>query len=431
MIFKIEKKLKNSLGRAGVLTTAHGEIHTPAFVPVGTKASVKAITPEQIKDLGAEVVLGNTYHLYLQPGDEIVAKAGGIGKFMNWDGPTITDSGGFQVFSLGAAYGKEISKVVKVTDPSFMIPERFDDSDAPRLAKIGQDGVSFKSHLDGSIHYITPEKSIQIQHNLGADIIFAFDECTSPAEDLKYQEEALERTHRWAERSLVEHQKLSYEAESSFVGSLSGSVEPALPLGPSVCETPHKENSASSPALFGIVQGGRDENLRKKSAEVIGSMDFDGFGIGGSFAKEDMSSAVKWVNSILPEEKPRHLLGIGEPEDIFMGIENGVDLFDCVAPTRNARNGSLYTKGGKINILNKEFRTDFNAIEQDCGCYTCERYTRAYLSHLFHGKEMLGGTLATIHNLYFIVNLVKQIRQSIVDEKFFEFKDNFLEGWNG
>src|SRR3990167_1087547 len=256
MKFRIEKKLKGSLGRAGVLETAHGAIHTPAFVPVGTKATVKSLNPEQVRDAGSQVVLCNTYHLYLQPGDEIVKKAGGIGKFMNWQGPTMTDSGGFQVFSLGAAYGKDISKITKITDPSLMIPERFDDSDAPRLAKIGQDGVSFKSHLDGSIHYITPEKSIQIQHNLGADIIFAFDECTSPAEDLRYQEEALERTHIWAKRSLVEHQKLD------------------------------KENKI---ALFGIVQGGRNERLRKESAKVISSLEFDSFGIGGSFAKEDMS----------------------------------------------------------------------------------------------------------------------------------------------
>ncbi len=452
MIFKIEKKLSNSLGRAGILKTAHGEINTPAFVPVGTKASVKSLTPEQIKDLGAEVVLGNTYHLYLQPGDETVAQAGGIGKFMNWHGPTITDSGGFQVFSLGAAYGKEISKVVKVTDPSFMIPERFDDSDAPRLAKIGQDGVSFKSHLDGSIHYITPEKSIQIQHNLGADIIFAFDECTSPAEDLKYQEEALERTHRWAERSLEEHKKLNNEAISNFSSRhpfqnterdpreqkietssvlLSGEQNKNYEDGRFHAEHGGMSNNLYfASAIFGIVQGGRDENLRKKSAEFIGSLDFDGFGIGGSFAKEDMSSVVKWVNEILPEEKPRHLLGIGEPEDIFMGIENGVDLFDCVAPTRNARNGSLYTKTGKINILNKEYRTDFISIEKDCMCYVCKNYTRAYLSHLFHGKEMLGGTLATIHNLYFIINLVKQIRQSILENKFFEFKAQFLRDWS-
>ncbi len=405
MEFKIEKKLKDSLGRVGILSTAHGDIQTPAFVTVGTKATVKSISPEQVLASGAEVVLANTYHLFLQPGDEIVRDAGGIGKFMNWHGPTMTDSGGFQVFSLGAAYGKDISKVTKITDPSFLIPERFDDSGAPRLAKIGNDGVSFKSHLDGSMHYITPEKSIQIQHNLGADIIFAFDECTSPAEDLKYQTEALERTHAWAKRSLEEHKKL---------------------------------NTENKIALFGIVQGGRDENLRKKSAKFMADLrtegperseGFDGFGIGGSFAKEDMSTAVKWVNEILPEEKPRHLLGIGEPEDLFMGIENGVDLFDCVLPTRLGRNGMIYTKAGKINITNTKYRTTFEPIEKDCECYTCKNYTCAYIAHLFHGKEMLAGTLATMHNLYFIVNLVKKIRQSILDDTFFEFKEEFLKGY--
>ncbi len=442
MRFKIEKKLKQGLGRAGVLTTAHGEIKTPAFVAVGTKATVKSLNPEQVKAVGVEVVLGNTYHLYLQPGDEIVRGAGGIGKFMNWSGPTMTDSGGFQVFSLGAAYGKEISKIIKITDSSLMIPERFDDSDAPRLAKIGQDGVSFKSHLDGSIHYITPEKSIQIQHNLGADIIFAFDECTSPVEDLKYQKEALERTHRWAERSLVEHKKLCAE-KSFFAGSLSTPAGVALPLGSPACETPHIENF-STPSLFGIVQGGRDENLRKESAKFISSLEFDGFGIGGSFAKEDMSTAVKWVNEILPEGKPRHLLGIGEPEDLFMGVENGVDLFDCVAPTRLGRNGTIYTNSGKIIIMNRKFRDDFSKIEKDCECYTCggkrsdlkgaqgltlrsQGYSRAYIAHLFHGKEMLAGTLASIHNLYFIVNLVGKIRQSILDDNFFQFKEEFLK----
>ncbi len=397
--FKIEKRLKGKLGRAGVLETPNGSIQTPAFVVVGTKATVKALTPEQVKDLGTEVVLANTYHLYLQPGDELIKKSGGLRKFMNWQGPTMTDSGGFQVFSLGAAYGKEISKVVKITDPSLMIPERFDDSDAPRLAKIGQDGVSFKSHLDGSVHYITPEKSIQIQHNLGANMIFAFDECTSPAENIHYQEEALGRTHRWAERSLAEHIRLNKEKKV---------------------------------ALFGIVQGGREEELRKKSAKVISEIEiegesFDGFGIGGSFAKEDMSTAVKWVNEILPEEKPRHLLGIGEPEDLFMGIENGVDLFDCVAPTRIGRNGSLYTMSGNINILNAKFVSDFSKIDESCECYTCKNYTKAYLSHLFRGKEILANTLASIHNLYFIVNLVKKIRQSILDDNFKEFKNSFLE----
>lgn len=425
MQFKIEKKLEGKLGRVGVLSTPHGDIQTPAFVAVGTKATVKSLTPELVRGVGTQVVLGNTYHLFLQPGDEVVRDAGGIGKFMSWRdregniAPTMTDSGGFQVFSLGAAYGKDISKVTKITDPSLLIPERFDDSDAPRLAKIGQDGVSFKSHLDGSIHYITPEKSIQIQHNLGADIIFAFDECTSPTEDVKYQEEALERTHLWAKRCLEEHKKLLTGTNINFSSAPLAVTD--LSLG--------KTNIRSGPALFGIVQGGRDENLRKKSAEFMKNLDFDGFGIGGSFAKEDMETAVKWVNEILPEEKPRHLLGIGEPEDLFMGIENGVDLFDCVAPTRLGRNGTIYTKDGKIIIMNTQFRNDHEPIEANCECYTCKNFTRAYIAHLFHGKEMLAGTLASTHNLHFIVNLVKNIRQSIIDDTYFEYKKEFLEGF--
>jgi queuine tRNA-ribosyltransferase len=401
MKFKIEKKLEGKLGRAGIIETQHGIIETPAFVVVGTKGTVKSVNPEQVRDAGAQVVLANTYHLYLQPGDEAVKKMGGLNKMMNWHGPAMTDSGGFQVFSLGAAYKKGISKVIQITNPSLLIPERFDDSDAPRLAKIGQDGVSFTSHLDGSVHYITPEKSVQIQHNIGADMIFAFDECTSPSEDFKYQEEALERTHAWARRSLTEHKKL---------------------------------NTENKIALFGIVQGGREEGLRKKSAKIISEMEidgqkFDGFGIGGSFAKEDMSTAVKWVNEVLPEDKPRHLLGIGEPEDLFMGVEAGVDLFDCVLPTRLGRNGTIYTKTGKIHIMNAEFRLDIVPIESDCECYTCKNYTKAYLAHLFHGKEMLGGTLVSIHNIHFIVNLVKKIRQSIFDENFDEFKKEFLKNY--
>ncbi len=461
MQFKIQKKLEGRLGRTGVLSTPHGDILTPAFVAVGTKATVKSLNPEQVRDAGTQVVLGNTYHLYLQPGDEVVRDAGGIGKFMNWKGPTMTDSGGFQVFSLGAAYGKDISKITKITDPSLLIPERFDDSDAPRLAKIGQDGVSFKSHLDGSIHYITPEKSIQIQHNLGADIIFAFDECTSPTEDLKYQEEALERTHRWAERCLVEHKKLESQKivlSQDILASqrhhstkqFSDSEEETQKLNNAreypAAQRHHSHNLISEfpQALFGIVQGGRDERLRKLSAKIISEMSidlapygalgsragFDGFGIGGSFAKEDMSTAVKWVNEILPEEKPRHLLGIGEPEDLFMGIENGVDLFDCVLPTRLGRNGTIYTKTGKIIIMNTVFRNDHTPIEDDCECYTCRNYTRAYIAHLFHGKEMLAGTLASTHNLYFLVNLVKNIRQSILENRFFEYKEDFLKNWD-
>ena len=436
--FKIEKKMSGTLARAGHINTPHGIIQTPAFVAVGTKATVKSLNPDQIKQEGSQVVLGNTYHLYLQPGDDIVFRAGGIGKFMNWQGPTMTDSGGFQVFSLGAAYGKDMSKVLKITDPSLLIPERFDDSNAPRLAKVGQDGVSFKSHLDGSMHYITPEKSIEIQHNLGADIIFAFDECTSPAEDLKYQEEALGRTHSWAKRSLDEHkkredEKIKTSPETLFVRSSDdGDGSGARPS--------QKEFQASlsqvfPQALFGIVQGGRDENLRKKSAKIISEINvdgkyFDGFGIGGSFAKEDMSTAVKWVNEILPEDKPRHLLGIGEPEDLFMGIENGVDLFDCVLPTRLGRNGTIYTKYGKISITNKKYRDDFTPIEDDCECYSCKGYTRAYIAHLFHGKEMLAGTLASIHNLHFIVTLVSKIRQSILDDNFSEFKNEFLSKYD-
>jgi queuine tRNA-ribosyltransferase len=315
---------------------------------------------------------------------------------MNWQGPMMTDSGGFQVFSLGAAYGKEISKVVSVTDPSLLIPERSSALDGvPRLATIGNDGVSFRSHIDGSLHYITPEKSIEIQHNLGADIIFAFDECTSPTEDEKYQEEALSRTHAWAKRSLEYHKSKN---------------------------TPQ--------ALFGIVQGGRSKELRQKSAKVISEMNFDGFGIGGSFAKEDMSSAVCWVNEILPEEKPRHLLGIGEPEDLFMGVENGVDLFDCVAPTRNARNGTLYTRNGKINIMNAQYVKDFTKIDSDCGCYTCQNYSKAYISHLFRAKEMEAGTLASIHNVYFITNLVAEMRQAILNDNFHDFKNEFLKKYH-
>ena len=437
--FKIEKKIPNFLGRAGVITTPHGEILTPSFVVVGTKATVKSVLPETLKKNGVQVVLANTYHLYLQPGDELVREAGGLHKFMNWQGPAMTDSGGFQVFSLGVAYGKEISKVVSITDPSLLIPERSSvDDGVPRLATIGNDGVSFRSHIDGSLHYITPEKSIEIQHNLGADIIFAFDECTSPTENEKYQEEALSRTHAWAKRSLEEHKKREnakqeYDNSSRFT-----------PEGPYATQNSHIPASRHYPqALFGIVQGGRSEELRKKSAKVISEITiedgtdpvtgearftgFDGFGIGGSFAKEDMSSAVLWVNEILPEEKPRHLLGIGEPEDLFMGVENGVDLFDCVGPTRIARNGTLFTKKGKINILNAGFVKDFGIIDEGCECETCKNYTRAYLSHLFRAKEMLGATLASIHNVYFINKLVADMRQAILEDKFFEFKKEFLD----
>lgn len=412
---KIEKKLENSLGRAGVLSTPNGDIQTPAFVVVGTKANVKGVTPEMLRDMEAQVVLANTYHLYFQPGDEIVKKAGGFPKMMNWDGPTMTDSGGFQVFSLGAAFGSHVSKVAKGgVELSKTKKKEVKDGgtgDKKKLAKIDEDGVTFKSHLDGSKHRFTPEISMQIQWNLGADMIFAFDECTSPQANYEYQKEAMDRTHRWALRSLEEHWKLDPENKQ---------------------------------ALFGVVQGGRHEDLRKESARTLanmrikidkngpvphsfGEVGFDGFGIGGSFDKDDMATAVRWVNEELPEEKPRHLLGIGEPMDLFNGVENGCDLFDCVSPTRVARHGIVYTMDGPLHIKNAPYKEDFSPIDPEVPSYTSQNYTKAYLCHLFRSKEMLAGTLASVHNLYFIIHLVKKIRQSVLDGNFHEFKKEFME----
>ncbi|MFA7216702.1 MAG: tRNA guanosine(34) transglycosylase Tgt [Candidatus Paceibacterota bacterium] len=395
--FKIKKELSGTLARAGVIETLNGQIQTPAFVTVGTKATVKALTPEQVRETGAQVVLANTYHLYLEPGDLRIKNMGGLAKAMNWKGPTMTDSGGFQVFSLGVAYGSKLGKISNKYKEELLLPE-IPEERGPKIASIDPNGVTFRSHLDGGVHYITPEKSIEIQHNLGADIIFAFDECTSPHETLHYQKEALERTHRWAKRSLGYHKS--------------------------------KENSKKQ-ALFGVVQGGRDENLRKESAEFLSKLDFDGFGIGGSFEKEDMKSAVKWCNEILPKDKPRHLLGIGEPEDLFMAVENGCDLFDCVAPTRMGRNGTVYTKTGRLNLNNSESRDNLKPLDLGCTCYTCQNYTRSYLSHLFRSKEMLAGTLATIHNLHFIIHMVDEMRQNLLDGDFTAYKKAFLTKYYG
>ncbi len=388
--FSIEKKIPHSLGRAGKITTPHGVIETPAYVTVGTKATVKSLTPEQLKEIGTQVVLANTYHLYLEPGPELIRDAGGLGKFMHWEGPTMTDSGGFQVFSLGAAFGRRLGKIGKSTKTPKAELSLQEEEKIP-LAKINEDGVTFKSHSDGSTHVFTPERSIEIQHNIGADIIFAFDECTAPDASHEYQKEAMERTHRWAKRSLIEHKR-----------------------------------GKSAQALFGIVQGGRFEDLRKESAETIGKMDFDGFGIGGSFEEEDLYKAVAWVNRELPEEKPRHLLGIGEPTDLFGAVESGSDTFDCVAPTRLARNGALYTTHGRINIFNAQFVKDFSPIDEGCACYTCTHYSRAYVAHLFRANEILANTLASIHNVYFVVNVTKKIRNSILDGSFFKLKEEFL-----
>jgi queuine tRNA-ribosyltransferase len=403
MKFTLSKRLQTDktrsistgpIGRTGEITTDHGVIKTPAFVAVGTKATLKAITPEQAIDAGVQVVLANTYHLYLEPGADMVSSAGGFGKMMNWKGPTMTDSGGFQVFSLGAAYGKGISKILKPSSELSLSAGEVDDEVKAPLVSIDHDGVMFRSHIDGTAHYFTPEKSVDIQHALGADMFFAFDECTSPTETRAYQREALDRTHRWAKRCLTHHRNSIH---------------------------------ATRQAIFGVVQGGRDKDLREESAQTIADLGFDGFGIGGSFAKEDMQTAVTWVNNILPEDKPRHLLGIGEPEDLFMGAELGVDLFDCVAPTRMARNGGIHTKEGRINITNAVYRKDFGPLDQGCMCYTCKNFTRAYVAHLFHCKEMLAGTLATIHNLFFISDLMRKIRESIEDDTFYDFRDNFLK----
>lgn len=421
--FEIEAKLPNGRGRAGIIRTPHGNIETPAFIPVGTKATVKSLTPEMVRDgVGAHAVLANTYHLYLQPGVEVLKGAGGLHKFMNWSGPTFTDSGGFQAFSLGAAWGKGISKLSKSTIPPLSVDTTkaskiknadsdSDESSPHAYAKVDDDGVDFRSVIDGSSHRFTPEVSIDIQHAIGADIIFAFDECAAPDADYEYQKKAMNRTHDWAMRCLEHHKGLK------------------VALGQSV----ESGDESTGQALFGIVQGGRHEDLRRESARAIGAMGFDGFGIGGSFDKGDVSTAVGWVCDELPTNKPRHLLGIGEPIDMILGIENGADTFDCVAPTRIARNGAAYISSslgknktsennGRINLFNTEFINDFGPIDSECACYTCKNYSRAYIAHLFRAKEMLAATLTSVHNLHYVVSLAKKARQAIIDGTFEEFK---------
>jgi len=396
--FRVEKELQPSksnskpLGRVGVITTPHGEIKTPAFIPVGTKATVKSVLPESIKDLDAQAVLSNAYHLYLQPGPEVVDEAGGLGSFMNWPGPTFTDSGGFQVLSLGVGYKKVIAM-----DSSTVQADDVMATDKDRLAHVDDDGVTFKSHLDGSMHRFTPEVSMQVQHKIGADIIFAFDECTTLLNTRNYQEKSLDRTFAWAKRCISEHEKLTIERS----------------------HRPYQ-------ALFGVVQGAQYEDLRRKAAKDLASLDFDGFGIGGALDKNKLGTIVNWVNEELPVNKPRHLLGIGEPDDLFVGVENGADTFDCVAASRVARNNAVYGLDGRFNISVSAFKRDFSPIDESCGCYTCKKYTKSYLNHLIKGKEMLSSTLLTIHNEYFIVNLVAKMRQCIIDGNFFEFKEEFL-----
>ena len=395
--FSILKKQQGTLGRAGVIHTPHGDIETPAFVVVGTKGTVKSIKPEDMRDyVGNQVALANTYHLFLQPGDDVVKEAGGLHKFANWNMPTITDSGGFQVFSLGAAFGKGVTKFAsgEVTEEAkqqyhgLNVYSKELASEHGKLCIVDEEGVTFTSHLDGSMHRFTAERSIDIQHNIGADIIIAFDECTSPTAPYEYQKEAMERTHRWAKRSIMAH-KQNYSA-------------------------------LKKQGIYGVVQGGRHLDLRQESARVLSAMDFDGFGIGGSFSKADLGEAIRVVNEILPEDKPRHLLGIGEPEDITEGVALGCDTFDCVAPTRIARTGTIYemTREGhrRTNLLNTKYQRDFSKPDESCDCYVCQNYTKAYLAHLFRSGEMLGPHLASLHNLYYIVNFTKKLRQNILNE---------------
>lgn len=378
------------LARTGVIHTPHGDIKTPAFIPVGTQATLKALTPEQLTELGAQAVLANAYHLYLRPGSDIIDRAGGVGKFMNWHGPTFTDSGGFQVMSLGTGFKKVIDMSGNPDKPT---PR------GERLAWIDNDGVTFKSHIDGSRHRFTPEVSMKIQHELGADIIFAFDELTTLHDSRRYQEESLDqRTHPWAERSLAAHQQLTQERANK----------------------PYQ-------ALFGVIQGAQYEDLRRKSAHFLGQMDFDGYGLGGALTKNHIGENVRWMVEELPENKPRHMLGISEPDDIFDCIENGADTFDCVSPARVGRNGALYLPTGRINITNKQYKTDFTPLDASCDCYTCQHYTRAYLNHLFKAKELLANTLATVHNERFIVRLVDDIRQHLDEGTFADFKREWLQ----
>ena len=429
--FEIQKRASGGAARAGVIHTPHGDIPTPAFSPVGTKASVKGVLPEALKKLGADVVLANTYHLYLQPGEKLVEAAGGLGKFMGWDGPTITDSGGFQVFSLGAAFNRKVSKIGRATSDLGEVTEKedqiavYDESVASQhgqLAVIDDEGVTFTSHLDGSLHRFTPERSIEIQHALGADIFFAFDECTSPTEPYEYQEDAMRRTHTWAKRSLDYHKRLEYEEKKRQARTLSlASQSGQRPTQDLVC----------GQAIFGIVQGGRHFDLRAKSAKEIGSMGFDGIGIGGSFSKDDMRGALQAAVANLPEELPKHFLGIGEPGDILEGIANGMDLFDCVAATRLGRHGTVYTKRGPIHLKNEKYKEDFSLLDPETIVPGTETFTRAYVAHLLRSGEMLGQVIASTHNLGFILSLVAGAREAILEERFDTYRDDFVRQYYG
>ena len=360
--FSLDASEKNA--RAGIFHTPHGDLQTPVFAPVGTQATVKAVTPAQLEEIGASLVLSNTYHLYLRPGADLVAEMGGLHEFMRWPYPMLTDSGGFQVFSLAD------------------------------IRKVDTDGVTFKSHIDGSTHRFTPESSIQIQEKLGADIIMAFDECADP-NNPAYILQSMQRTHQWAERCL-------------------------------------QAKSRPDQALFGIVQGGISPELRSQSAQFIASLGFPGYAIGGlsvGETKAEMHAMLEVVDAILPADKPRYLMGVGSPEDLINGILRGVDIFDCVLPTRLARHAAAFTPGGRINLMNACYTHDHAPIDETCTCYTCRNFNRAYLRHLVVAKEMLAATLISIHNIQFLVSLMKSSRQAIVENHFEIFAREFLQGY--
>lgn len=382
-------------GRTGIIHTPHGDIHTPAFVPVATQAAMKGVLPEQIKSLGAQCMLSNAFHLFERPGEDLIDQFGGLGKFMNWDGPTYTDSGGFQVLSLGAGFKKTLAMDVTGLKSDDVIAEG-----KTRHAFVDEDGVTFKSPLNGSLHRFSAEISMGIQHKIGADIMFAFDELTTLMNTRRYQENSVERTFRWAKRCVIEHQRLTEERS----------------------DRPYQ-------ALFGVVQGANYEDLRRHAASEIASLDFDGFGLGGAFEKRIMGEICAWICDSLPDNKPRHVLGIAAVDDIFAGVENGGDTFDCVAPARTGRNGAIYTRHGRYNVMRAAYREDFGPLEEGCNCYTCTHYSRAYVHHLLKCHEMNGSTLATIHNERFFVKLLDDIRASIDGHYFDEFRNQTLHDY--
>ena len=366
--YELIKTCKQTGARLGRLHTPHGVIETPIFMPVGTQATVKAMTPEELKEIGSQIILSNTYHLYMRPGHDLIERAGGLHKFMNWDKPILTDSGGFQVFSLGP------------------------------LRKIKEEGVEFRSHLDGSKHFLSPEKATEIQNALGSDIIMAFDECAPYPADRQYVKNSLERTTRWLER----------------------------------CKAAHKYPEKQ--ALFGIVQGGMYKDLREQSAKEITSIDLPGYAIGGLSVgepKDMMYEVLDYTVPLLPEDKPRYLMGVGSPDDLLEGVLRGIDMFDCVLPTRIARNGTAMTSQGKVVVRNASYAEDFTSLDPECDCYTCKNYTKAYLRHLIKCNEILGARLLTIHNLRFLLKMMENVREAIKEDRLLDYKKDFFEKYYG